>query len=593
MLLPAAALGGLLGVFVFSGSALAVEVQASVDKTEATLEDQIILTVSVLGEHSISHPPELPPLPDFEVTRGGKSSRTEISNGQFRSSVEFKFLLAPRRTGTLTIPPVRVRHRGAFEQSLPIQVRILQARAADDELPPAFVKQEVDVESPYVNQQIVYTFRFFRRVQAVEAQWDPPVFQGFWVEDLGKEGQYQQVLGGQSYMVTEIRKALFPLASGSLEIAGNSLTCKLVLERRGGRRGVNSLFDDDFFSTPFFTGGETVTKTLHTDPVRVEVRPLPEAGRPAGFSGLVGTFAIQADVGQERLRVGDSTTLTITVAGEGNLRDLAELPPQEIERFKIYPDKPIFELQRLENRIEGTKIFKKALVPLTEGNLEVPAVELSYFDPAEGTYRIASTAPIPLVVKKAPESEQLHLAQSSPSGSGGTYIQLIGKDILPIHTGLAGARSQVPSGRGLWLSLLGLAFPPGILLACLGLKRRRQIEAHVARRRGAGKKARSGLREAKRNLDRPEDREFYGQISRSLRGLVGDKLDLSALAYTPAEICRCLVDNGIEPKTAASIGDFLEKLEQLQFGSRPEEARQRQPHYKEAEKLLRLLDKRL
>jgi hypothetical protein len=86
--------------FLITAHAQALSVQAAVDKTEATVEDQIVLTVSVIGERSLPDQPELPPLPDFNVAQGGTSSRTQILNGRISSSVEFNYFLSPRSVGS-------------------------------------------------------------------------------------------------------------------------------------------------------------------------------------------------------------------------------------------------------------------------------------------------------------------------------------------------------------------------------------------------------------------------------------------------------------------------------------------------------------
>jgi hypothetical protein len=413
----------------------ALEVSAWVDKTEATLEDQIFLTVSISGQRRLPSDPILPPLPDFSVTKGGSSSQTRIVNGSISTSVEATYLLVPRRAGSFTIGPVRIEKKGRTYQSQPISVKILPAASSTEERPMAFVTQDVDVRDPYVHQQIVYTFRFLRRVQSAEAQWDPPTFQGFWVEDLGKERQYEKVLNGQRYAVTELKKALYPLSEGPGKIGETRLTCKLVVERGGGQRGM-----DSFFGSSFFGGGaQTITKNLGAKPIPLDIRPLPEEGRPEAFEGLVGSFVVQAETGQNRLRVGDSTTLTVTVTGNGNLRDLVELSPANIPGFKVYPDKPSFQVDIQGDTLHGTKVFKKALVPIEHGTLEVPPQEVPYFDPEKGSYQIASTAPIRLTVEENGEKEPLHLVTAGGLPGSKSSIKILGKDILPIHTGLAGA----------------------------------------------------------------------------------------------------------------------------------------------------------
>ena len=354
---------------------------------------------------------------------------------------------------------------------------------------------------------------------------------------------------------------------------------------------------DNFFGGSFFgTRGQTITKNLGAKPIPLDIRPLPEAGRPETFEGLVGSFAVRAETGQNRLRVGDSTTLTVTVTGNGNLRDLVELSPEEMPGFKVYPDKPSFQVDIRGDTLHGTKVFKKALVPIEHGILEVPPQEVPYFDPEKGSYQIASTAPIRLTVEENGEKEPLHLVTAAALPGSKSSIKILGKDILPIHTGLAGARKQAPSGMSLYAALASLLLPPCIFLACYGRKRRQErleTDQHIVRRKEARKKATRLLREAKRRIHQPGDKEYFGELSRSLKGLVGDKLNLNTLACTPLEIERCLLDKGMEPEKAQRAREFLEELEYDQYVSTRLEAGEREARYKKAQKLLAQLDKRL
>ncbi len=566
------------------------------DRNVVTLEDQIVLTVSVSGGRGAGNP-KLPPLPDFQVSEAGTSSRTEIINGKFRSSREYNYVLVPRRTGTHTVGPVSVTARGRTTRSKPIQVRVLAAASDEEQLPDVFIRQEVDDENPFVHQQIVYVFRFFQRARAVEANWDPPSFQGFWVEDLGKERNYEIILEGQKYAVTEIKKALFPISEGRVEIPESLLVCKVVTRNRRSQRQGRG-FEDHFFSTPFFgTGrGRTVTKNLHAKPIQITVRPLPGQGRPDEFSGLVGSFRMQASVGDMKLKTGDSTTLTVTVTGEGNLRDLVTLPPEEIPGFKIYPDKPSFELSTLGDRVDSTRVFKKALVPLEEGTLEVPGLEVSYFDPSKGEYQVARTAPIMLAVSKGEQSESAHLAGSPFLPGPRRRIQILGKDILPIHTGLVGAGSHAPAGGAMAPYLIAVLLPPCAFFITFFVKRRKErleVDPHLVRKKEARKKANLELKEARRLMGRTEDREFYSRLARAVKGLIGDKLNLSTLAYTPAEVDRCLKGKGIKTGMIQSIHTLLEELEHCQYGSTEGDRKEREEKFNRARQFVSKLDKKL
>jgi hypothetical protein len=456
----------------------------------------------------------------------------------------------------------------------------------------AFVTQHVDAEQPFVHQQIIYTFRFFRRVQSVEAQWDPPSFEGFWVEDLGKERQYEKVLSGHRYAVTELKKALYPLSDGPGRIEECLLACKLVIQRGRPQSGLDSFLGGSFFGSR----AQTISKNLRGEQISLNVRPLPETGRPEGFEGLVGSFVVRAEVGQDQLRTGDSTTLTVTVTGNGNLRDLVALTPEDIPGFKVYPDKPSFQLDIRGDALHGIKVFKKALVPMEEGVLAIPPQEVPYFDPEKGSYQIAKTDPITLTVEKDGEKEPLHLVTAAALPGSKSSIKILGEDILPIHTGLTGAQRHTPSGTTFYLYLGGLLLPPCAFVFCYGRKRRQdrlEIDQHIVRRKGARRKANLLLKEARKKIRQPGDKEFFTQLARTLKGLIGDKLNLSTLAYTPVEIQRCLLQTGIREDEARRVREFLEELEYDQYVSTRLETGERETRHKDAQKLLAQLDKRL
>ncbi|MEW6443154.1 MAG: BatD family protein [bacterium] len=592
-------LAGLLLAFFAAPPAGALEVRSFVDKTEATLRDQIVLTVSIIADREASHRPELPAIRDFQVLEKGSFPRTEMVKGEIRTSTDFVYLLLPRRAGTFVIGPVRVRDKDEVQQTASIRVRISPSASPATEKPEAFIRQEVDISRPYVNEQVVYKLQFFHKVHVMDVQWDPPSFEGFWVEDLGEESRHDQVVGGEMYVVTELRKALFPLSPGALEIDGSSLTCRLSLRRRAGL-GPESLFGNRPFRTYAPDARDAVTQRLHADRIRLEVRPLPESGRPAHFSGLVGVFGIRAEIGHERLRVGDSTTLTVTVAGHGNLWDLAAVAPETLDGFKIYPEKPELALEHRQDDIEGFRVFKQSLVPLSKGSREVPAIELHYFDPAAGSYRVASTRPIRIAVDAPLEAaEDLGHSGARSADARGTAVRQVGKDILPIHTGLPGGGTQILSSGLLRSCMAGFLVPPAAVLTCYGLKVRRtrqEVSRNLARRRGARKRAQERLKQAGRGLDGSGGGRFLWQVSQSLKGFLADRLDVAAFSWTPAEVCACLMSQGVDPNTAGSVRELLEVIEGLEFGAVDQGALERGAMYglyRKAAEMLERMDRSL
>ena len=124
----------------------------TIDRPEATIRDQLLLTVTVDGSRSAV--PELPDLPDFQVYSRGQSSQIQMGGGRTNVTVSHSFLLVPRRTGTFTIGPATVEIDGRTYRSQPFRVKILEATAEPREAQEAYVTARVSNPNPYVGEQV-------------------------------------------------------------------------------------------------------------------------------------------------------------------------------------------------------------------------------------------------------------------------------------------------------------------------------------------------------------------------------------------------------------------------------------------------------
>ena len=75
-----------------------IQVLATVDKNEITLEDSLQLSITIQGTQNTS-PPELPSLPDFRISSSGTSSSTQIINMKRNISITHNYRLTPMNTG--------------------------------------------------------------------------------------------------------------------------------------------------------------------------------------------------------------------------------------------------------------------------------------------------------------------------------------------------------------------------------------------------------------------------------------------------------------------------------------------------------------
>lgn len=524
---------------------------ATVDRTEITLQEPLRLTLTVHDGGGAQ--PQLPSMPDFEVASRGRSSRISIIDGEAETTVQFNYLLMPRGTGTFTIPPATLHLGGETYRSQPITVRVVEAtdrRPRDrDEL---FTTAEVSTTEPWQGQQVIYTWRVFRRTRLYEPNLQLPEFDGVLVEELDPVEEWVTTLNGQRYAVAEVRRALFPQEEGEVTLGPAQLRCQVALDRRSpGRSPLDSMFGRR----------QVEPRNLLTDPIPLQVRPLPPA--PASFSGLVGSFGLEAELSKQRLAVGESATLTLTIRGEGNAQMIPEPRLPELPTFKIYNDKPGSAVKRGPSGISGSRTFRKALVPLTPGTHTVPAVTLTYFDPAAGQYRTESTAELTLEVVPAEGEETLQLTGGLRPGGGKTAVRILADDILPIYRDLDAVERR---GGALWnrLFILLLLAPPIVFGLLLVMDRRQRLRAGFRRRREARRLARRHLEELGGELD---DATRAQEVSRALRRFIGDSLGFEGGALTATEAAQHLQRAGVEPALAVRTEGMLSRLEAIQYGA--------------------------
>jgi hypothetical protein len=168
-----------------------MKVEASVDRTVATLDDQIQLEIIVRGNFQNPSQPVQPAMPDFDVFYRGRSQSISIVNGKMDASYAYKYVLVPKREGTLVIQPFEFRHKGKPHRTEPIHVTVsgqAPTGAAASAGRDMFVVARVDADTAYVNQQVLYTFYLYAALRVSNLNYTAPPFEGFWVEKLQEGG---------------------------------------------------------------------------------------------------------------------------------------------------------------------------------------------------------------------------------------------------------------------------------------------------------------------------------------------------------------------------------------------------------------------
>ncbi len=350
-----------------SGAATAAVV-AQVDRNRVAEGEFLTLTLEG-GDGE----PDLEPLrQDFEVQGTNHSSQIQIINGKVNSRSSWSVQLSPKHDGTLQIPALTF----GSEKTEPIAITVDKAGkgvnvSGNDDL---FLELEVSPHQVYVREQAVLTIRFYQAIDIREGSLSKPELADAVVEKLGDDKITDQYRDGVRYHVTERRFAIFPQASGRLNIPPVVFDGQMVVANRSPRAfGGFDPFDR------FFQQARPVR--LRSDGVELEVLPQPVqtggAWLPVQQLTLEESWAPDPPV----FKVGEPVTRTLRLQATGSVdSQLPDLAPAVIDGIKFYPDQPVSKTAAGAEALQASKEFKIALMPTTAGNYTLPEIEVPWWN---------------------------------------------------------------------------------------------------------------------------------------------------------------------------------------------------------------------
>jgi len=365
-----------------------VSVTLSLDRQKATLSDSIQMVIKVSDTRSCDSSPVIKGLDSFQVSQGGSSSRVEIINGKFSSSLDYTYYIQPSRAGTFQLGPATVKVKGKVFQSNTATLSILKTPSPESpDRGPIFLSVDLSSKKAYVEEQILYTLKLYLKTSVSDISLQLPELDHLAFKQLEKPREYRGVYDGSTYRIIEVPYGLMALKVGNYGIEPSRMSMS-VYDSRRSRRG--------FFDDPFFRSARPVT--IASQALELKIIPLPDKGKPKGFSGLVGSFKIEATLAPSKMRVGESATLTVHISGRGNVNRIPDLKMPNLDHIKVYADEPVFEARPDIKGLAGFKTMKWAIVPEQQGDYEIPPLSLSFFDPDTDEYRIIQTPKQPLIV---------------------------------------------------------------------------------------------------------------------------------------------------------------------------------------------------
>ena len=528
-----------------------------------------------------------PTFKGFSVLSGpnqSSSSSMQISNGNMIQSVSYSFTyyLQAGNEGSYTITPAKVVVGGKTYESNALTIKVVKAAQNTNPQNPQqnrqqqnnqaatnlsdkdiFIKTSVSNASPLQGEQVIVIYKLYTAVGISQYTINKLASnKGFWSEDILKENekpkQYKENLNGKQYIVAEMRKvALFPQESGKLNI--EPLEVDVLAQLQTQRKRTNSIFD--FFDDPFSSSYQNVKKTIRSNNVTINVKPLPTASKPEDFTGAVGNFTFRSDINKTETKANEAVNLKFTISGRGNIKLIDKLDVNFPPDFETYDPKVNDNINKSDNGISGTKTFDYLIIPRTEGTFTIKPITFSYFDLNKGKYVTLSSPEYTLKVAKG-DGKQSSATLTSVNQE---EIKYIGSDIEHIKIKPMDLNKK---DVHFFLSELYyiLCFVPLILFIAAIIFRRKHLKLRsnlaLLKNRKATKVAKKRLNKAKNYLSTKEKDKFYIEISQALWGYLSDKFSIPLSELSMDSVNEALKNKQVKDEI---INQFIKTLNTCEF----------------------------
>ena len=536
---------------------------------------QLTYTVNEEGASGL----RTPDLADFDVLMGPTSfvsrSMQYSSGGKSSSSYSqtFTYVLMPKKEGTFNLGPATIKIKNSNYSSNSLVIKVLppdkaseaassgsggsqatsgSSNIGSDEL---FVRMNVSKRSVYEQEGFLVTFKLYSLYDAALNDVKFPEFEGFLAQDIELNPQWTlENYNGRNYRAVVIKQTvLYPQRPGKITIEGGKYDA--VVRIRSKQR-VRSIFDD------FFDTYQDVKRVLTTAPLTIDVKPLP-SGKPASFQGAVGSYTMKANINADRIKTNEAVTINVTLSGNGNIK-LAKSPEITFPNdFEVYDPKVDNNIKTTPSGTSGTKSIEYMAIPRYAGDFEIPAVQFSYFDPKDGSYKTLSSQPFKLHVEKGAGGENASGPVISNFGTQES-VKYLGQDIRYIKVSEPRFVSNKEIFFGSFMYIMAYVLIAVLFIVFFAIYRKQVKEnANIAlvRTKKANKIAVRRLKKAEKLLKEKKKEEFYDEVLRAVWGYLSDKLNIPQANLTKDNVEAELMEFGVDKEVSDHFISILNTCE--------------------------------
>ncbi len=567
-----------------------IKFEAKVSKKRLGVNERLRVDFEMNKDGDNFNPPSFN---NFMVVGGpNQSVSNSWINGKRSFSKTYSYFLAPKRQGTFTIQQATIEIDGETYKTTPVTITVTKAvdKPKDGNNADYIASEnihlvaEISNTNPYLNEAITVVYKLYVSPNTGVSNWreiDNPKYSDFWSQNIDIKGLKVQngTYKGEDYRYVVLRKTvLYPQKTGKLDIEPLSLdiTVEVPTNRRDifGSRLVNQ-----------------VHKTVSAGNRTIKVKPLPETGKPAGFTGAVGEFDFKVITSKSELNASESLQAKVEVSGKGNLK-LFELPKINMpSSLEVYEPEHSENVRTNLNGMQGRISDSYTVVPQFKGKYPIPSISFSYFDLKTESYKTVYSDEQVISVLEGPTNTSENQDITSTSGSKQRVVESNNQfafvktdpNLMPVK------KPRFFRSLGFWSAMFLplLAIPLAILYR--RKKQERDADVFGNKIRKADKLAKKYLSEAKKALGQKE--AFYVALEKALHNYLKAKLHIETSDFSKDKIQNLLLEKQVSQATIVEFVSILKNCELARYT--PITQVEMEQDYEKAAKTISAIDKQI
>ncbi len=540
-----------------------VNFRANLSKSSLGINERVRVDFIIDKDGDNFTPPEFE---NFRIVAGpSQSIKNSWINGKRSYSKTYTYFLSPVKKGNFKIGQASIEVGDEIYKTMALNLVVTSA--VDNPLnpnDPSYVADknihlvaEVSKTNPYLNEPISIVYKLYVSPDTGVNNWrelDAPRYADFWSKNINiknltvENGTYK----GEPYRYVILRKTvLYPQKIGELSI--EPLVLDITVQTPSNRR--------DFFGQII---NNTVNKTVSAGKIKVQVKPLPEMGRPNNFSGAVGKFDLFVTTSKKELLLSEAFQLDLEIKGNGNF-NLFAFPsinlPQSLE---VYEPERSEKLTTDFKGIRGSIKDQYTIVPSSAGKYSIPRISFNYFDPNDSKYKTQTSIQNYINVKGAITNNSRIENNAEDRASNKVDLMQYGNLSFKTKTKFKKINQQIFFySKIFWIILL---LPFTILFIILIIQRilnNKKNDKNWIRANNAKKLGKKYLSDAKKNIDNKT--KFYEALDKAMMNYLKSILLFDNSEYNAKKVRESLLNKSVSLKTINLLEDIFNNCQMARY----------------------------